>query len=207
MKGDVGWGSLMQGANAATIRTTARAITPHRLLKKLAGHVPDRRLPTSGLRQLGRENVHLLDLRRLRQKLPGLRHERGSYTAIQMSLSSRIVGERIENPEGRRPVASHVGLATAEAPRVTCCHQWLAVYSVSAGSVCEVLEGLRVRAPGAWMFGAGGRQGLSSQRAFPRSRWAGPKILQVLAIDCVVTATAQIIRATGKCLNPALRRS
>src|SRR4029078_4822346 len=41
----------------------------------------------------------------------------------------------------------------------------------------------------------------------PRSRWAGPKILQVVAIYCVVTATVQMIRATGKCLNPALRGS
>jgi hypothetical protein len=30
---------------------------------------------------------------------------------------------------------------------------------------------------------------------------------RVVAIDCVVTATVQMIRATGKCLNPALRRS
>ena len=52
-----------------------------------------------------------------------------------------------------------------------------------------------------------GRQGLSSQRAFPRSRWTNAKILQVLPVDCVVSVTVQMIRATGKCSNSAFGHS
>jgi hypothetical protein len=61
--------------------------------------------------------------------------------------------------------------------------------------------------PWPWIVWRTGRQGLSSQRAFPRSRWTNAKILQVLPVDCAVSVTVQMIRATGKCSNSALGHS
>src|SRR6185369_13639446 len=51
-------------------------------------------------RQLRRQHVHLLDLRRLREQVARLRHQRRGDLAGKVSLPAGLVRERVEDAEG-----------------------------------------------------------------------------------------------------------
>jgi thiol-disulfide isomerase/thioredoxin len=55
--------------------------------------------------QFGREYVHFLDDRRLRQELGRVRHQRSGDAARQVCLPAILIWEGIENAERRRPKA------------------------------------------------------------------------------------------------------
>src|SRR5882724_3396736 len=56
--------------------------------------------PSAG--ELGAEHVDAFDRRPLRQKLRGVRAERVCDWPVEMSLATGLVGEGIEDAEGRR---------------------------------------------------------------------------------------------------------
>src|SRR6266849_4939699 len=58
--------------------------------------------PCSSFRKLGAEYVHVLDLRRRREQVRGLRHERLGNGPVQMGLSPGFIAKRVEDGKRRR---------------------------------------------------------------------------------------------------------
>ena len=84
-----------------------------------------RPFPPALLRQLRGEQVHLLDLRRLREELPRLRHQRGGDGAVEVRLPAGVVRERVED---RRTPSSRDGARTT---------RWWPASACASGSALE----------------------------------------------------------------------
>ena len=80
---------------------------PHRLVSRSKPTSTARKCGSSSaherpglLLELAREDVHLLDLRRLAQQLIGLLHQRGGDGSGEVRLATGFVGEDVEDTEG-----------------------------------------------------------------------------------------------------------
>src|SRR4029077_6653655 len=58
--------------------------------------------PCWSFRKLGAENVRALDLRRRREQVRGLRHERLGNGPVQMGLPPSFIAKRVEDRKRRR---------------------------------------------------------------------------------------------------------
>src|SRR6266850_4570897 len=58
--------------------------------------------PWWSLRKLGAEYLHVLDLRRRREQVRGLRHQRLGNGPVQMGLSPGFIAKRVEDRKRRR---------------------------------------------------------------------------------------------------------